>query len=161
MAGRCARAVGRAARGTIGCRPGQHHHEWILEDLVAAGLSRDRLTSAIPDERILHLVGAQFALIATVHPTALLGYVLVLECQPHDRERLPGDANSLGVPPSALRTMLYHTEVDLEHRSDILALASKYAADRFCFAAMLTAASQTLSGWVECFRTKVEANAQS
>jgi hypothetical protein len=127
------------------------HHNWLLEDLRLAGVDANRLATSIANDTILQLVGVQFALMATAHPTALLGYLFIMECQPSAPRAVSDLAADLGIPRTALRTLLFHTEADQEHKIEVLKFIASYAADPLCFDAILAAAVHTLRGWTEFF----------
>ncbi len=58
------------------------HDRWVIADLTALGQDPSRATGALPTPAITDLLGAQYQLIADVHPVALLGCLAVLEGNP-------------------------------------------------------------------------------
>ena len=130
----------------------KEHYKWYLDDLEAIGFKRYEIENTIPDGQILNLLGAQFALAATVDPVSVLGYFYAMECHPGDPSAIRERARKLSIPAEGLRTILYHTEVDKEHKKEIIELVNLYATHPLSFRAMLTSGVNALIGWTELFR---------
>lgn len=91
------------------------HYEWIKQDLEG-------------EEIAFHwgaaeLAGMQYYLVQHVHPAALLGYMLVLECFPMPLEIVDHLERIHGT--KLLRTLRYHAIHDQEHGPDVLALVER------------------------------------
>ncbi|GAA2273520.1 hypothetical protein GCM10010368_48690 [Streptomyces roseiscleroticus] len=125
----------------------QEHHLWFLDDLSTVGISAEEINENIPHTAILELLGVQFSLISTTHPVGVLGYFLAMECSPSNPDRVKSLAENLGLPDEVLRTILYHTVVDQDHRREIIAISDKYSSHPTHRAAMTTGAIAALTGW--------------
>jgi hypothetical protein len=130
------------------------HAAWFRNDLVHMGIPEDTIDSTIPEEEVLNLLGVQFSLVASVHPAALLGYLYTTEARPANAGALKALAAKLNIPIDGLSTLLYHTDIDREHRRDVLRLLGDFVEDPLCFEAMLTGAVRFLAGWSGLFRRK-------
>ena len=91
------------------------HDEWLLEDMVAAGLDPEAERARPASVWVARLVGPQYYWINHGDPVALLGYIAVLEGNAPD----PGLADLLaertGLPRRAFHTLRHHAEVDVDH----------------------------------------------
>lgn len=90
------------------------HHVWLADDLKLAGV--DVAQTAIPRVAV-EMVGSQYYLMHHVDPAALLGYMAVLECYPHDVAAIEELEGLHG--KELLRTARYHAEHDIGHGQDI------------------------------------------
>ncbi|GAB3114236.1 hypothetical protein GCM10027160_19650 [Streptomyces calidiresistens] len=91
------------------------HDDWLLEDLARAGSHPD----PTPHGVVVELAGAQYYRIEHEHPSALLGYMAVLEGHappPRLADRL---AATTGLPSGAFRTVREHAELDGGHLHDL------------------------------------------
>jgi hypothetical protein len=129
----------------------QEHHLWFLDDLAAMSVDAEDVRGTVPHPRVLELLGVQFTLVATVHPVTVLGYFLAMECFPADPESVKALARRLDLPDDTLRTILFHTVADQEHKREILHMADRYGTDATRVAAMTTAAVAAVMGWTEYF----------
>jgi Iron-containing redox enzyme len=100
-------------------REEMHHDEWLLEDMVAFGMNRDRILARMPSPAIASLIGSQYYWMFHAHPAALLGYLAVLEGYPPSAAHLQAIQAEYGVPPETFRTMLKHAQLDPHHRDDL------------------------------------------
>lgn len=91
------------------------HYDWICEDM--SGENVDFHWGAA------ELAGMQYYLIEHVHPAALLGYMLVLECFPMPLDVLDELEAIHGT--KLLRTLRYHAVHDLDHGRDVLAMVEQ------------------------------------
>jgi hypothetical protein len=133
------------------------HADWFREDLLALGFTEDVIRTTIPEHEILGLLGAQFALVVSVHPAALLGLLYATEAHPVQFGALEALAAELDVATTRLRTPVHHAELDAAHGAQVLRLVHRFAEDSLCFEAMLTSAALFLSGWSNLFRRKSRA----
>jgi len=134
------------------------HHKWYLDDLLAIGCRRAELENQIANDIVLELLGMQFALMATVHPVAVLGYFFSLECYNNKPEAIYELARRYSIPHEGIRTLLYHTEVDQEHRKPILELIDFYSPNHFLYQTIQKAAIATLLGWTKFFTKLAQDN---
>ncbi len=130
------------------------HADWFRADLLALGFPEEAIGATIPEHEILSLLGAQFALVVSVHPAALLGFLYAAEAHPVQFGAIEALAAQLDLPTTGLRTPLYHAEVDEAHGAAVLRLVHRFACDPLCFEAMLSSAALFLSGWSKLFRRK-------
>lgn len=127
------------------------HAEWFKEDLIKAGLPASVFCQP-PHPLISGAVGAQFHLVATVHPAAALGYFLLMESVPTTQRAIDELQSQLAIPEAALRTIRYHVGADEEHRIPILELANRYSEERQIFDGMVAGAIAASDGWMNFFR---------
>lgn len=131
------------------------HADWFRDELLALGFSEEALRTTIPEHEILTLLGAQFSLVVSVHPAALLGYLYTVAAHPAHVGAIEALAAKLDVSTvGLLRTPLCQAEVDEEHSAEVLGLVNRFVDDPLCFEAMLTSAALFLSGWSRLFRRK-------
>lgn len=91
------------------------HYEWMQEDMAG-------------EEAAFHwgaaeLAGMQYYLVEHVHPAALLGYMLVLECFPMPLEVVEHLEAAHGA--KLMRTLRYHAVHDQDHGRDVLAMVAR------------------------------------
>lgn len=91
------------------------HYEWMTEDLGGED-TRFHWGAA-------ELAGMQYYLVEHVHPAALLGYMLVLECFPMPLELVEQLEAVHGA--KLLRTLRYHAVHDLDHGQDVRAMVER------------------------------------
>ena len=130
------------------------HADWFRDDLLALGFTEEVIHATIPEHEILSLLGAQFALVVSVHPAALLGCLYAAEAHSVQFGAMEALAAELDLPTAGLRTPLHHAEVDEAHGVQVLRLVHRFVEDSLCFEAMLTSAALFLSGWSNLFRRK-------
>lgn len=92
----------------------QDHGEWLLSDLAALGISRERALRRLPYPSVAALVGSQYYWINHCHPAAYLGYIAVLEASP-ETEFLMEVQERTGIPLDAMSCLLRHAELDIGH----------------------------------------------
>lgn len=112
------------------------HDRWVRADLAALGGSDPRpLDAMLPAPAIASLIGAQYQLIASVHPVALLGGIAVLEGDPPGEQllehiravtgrtdavaSLAGHAASDGLHGMAVFALLDSLELDASQRAAV------------------------------------------
>jgi hypothetical protein len=110
------------------------HEKWLAADLASAGIN----IAAIPRiQQAVELAGSQYYFLNHVGPHALLGYMLVLEGFPLPRstiellEKLHGK--------SLLRTLVYHSEHDVDHSHDLFAAIGAHPSEEILKSAVQTA----------------------
>ncbi len=96
-----------------------NHDVWALEDLQAAGFSKEVALAQVPTASVAQLLGAQYYWILHHHPIMLLGHILVLEAFPPSPQRLAAVRAAAGVPEVALRTLRMHGELDPHHSEEL------------------------------------------
>lgn len=96
-----------------------HHDEWLLNDLVASGMDRAQVLLHPPSAHVARLVGAQYCWIRHAHPSALFGYLGVIEGNPPLTEHLEEIRIQTGYPPEAFRCLHLHAEHDIEHLEEL------------------------------------------
>lgn len=94
------------------------HDDWLLEDLVVLGRSREDVLALPPSASIAALVGAQYYWIEHYHPVALLGYIGLLEGYPPTIADVDALMARTGYEREAFRTLIRHAELDPLHRDD-------------------------------------------
>lgn len=101
------------------------HDDWLLDDMVTAGLDPAAERLRPPSVQVLRLVGPQYYWINHGHPVALLGYMAVLE----GNSPSPGLAGLLaertGLPHRAFHTLSHHADADPDHSGEIFALLAE------------------------------------
>ena len=102
----------------------RHHDLWLLEDLESVGVARASVLAAAPPPSVAGMVGAQYYWIRHHDPVALIGYMLMLECNAPTPETLADLKRRSGLPKSFFRTHRIHAELDPDHQSDLLDLAT-------------------------------------
>ena len=102
----------------------RHHDLWLLEDLESIGVSRADVLQIAPPAAVAGMVGAQYYWIQHHDPVALIGYMLMLECNAPTPETIAALKRESGLPDSFFRTHRVHAELDPDHQSDLLELAS-------------------------------------
>jgi hypothetical protein len=91
------------------------HDNWLVEDLEALGLSRERIMARMPPPTVAALVGAQYYWIFHHHPVALLGYILVVESEPPSVELVERTVAETGLPREAFRSFFRHAVLEPAH----------------------------------------------
>lgn len=130
----------------------KEHYTWLLEDLEKSGCERSAIVSNIPNEHILPVIGTQFSLISAGHPLAILGYFYAMECRPSNPQLIRENAKSLRLPDEAIRTILYHTEVDHRHKEEIIKMVDRYGVDQKIFETFCVASIGAILGWTRYFQ---------
>lgn len=102
----------------------RHHDLWLLEDLESVGVARAKVLAAAPPAAVAGMVGAQYYWIHHHDPVGLIGYMLMLECNAPTPATLADLKRRSGFPESFFRTHRIHAELDPDHQSDLLDLAT-------------------------------------
>ena len=93
------------------------HEKWLLDDLAAMGVQRQRVLQRLPYASVAALVGAQYYWMLHVHPIAYLGYIAVVE-EPASIEFLEQVSRRSGIPLSTMSCHLMHAKLDPDHVAD-------------------------------------------
>lgn len=93
------------------------HDLWILNDLEAAGVPRERVRRRVPSPRVASLVGAQYYWIAHHHPIALLSYIALFE-EPPPLDSIADVQARSGLPDAAFGFLREHGAIDPTHGDD-------------------------------------------
>jgi hypothetical protein len=101
----------------------RYHDVWMLEDLASVGAGRAEVLAVAPAPALAAMVGAQYYWIRHHDPVALIGYMLMLECNAPTLETLADLQHRSGLPDSFFRTHRVHAELDPDHQTDLLDLA--------------------------------------
>ncbi len=91
------------------------HPSWHLNDLEAAGFSREAVLDTMPLPDVAALLGAQYYWVHHFHPVMLLGSIAVLEGNPPTMELCDRLEQESGLKAEAFRTYRFHGEVDPHH----------------------------------------------
>jgi hypothetical protein len=97
----------------------RHHDEWLLDDLVASGMDRASVLSRYCSASVASLIGAQYCWIHHAHPSAIFGYLAVIEGNPPLSEHLHEIQLQTGYPPEAFRCLHLHAADDIEHLEEL------------------------------------------
>jgi hypothetical protein len=103
------------------------HHRWVAADLAALGHDPATVARALPPTAVTALIGAQYQLIAAVHPVTLLGCLAVLEGAPPRQALLDHVRALTGEGPTT--TLDRHAASDARHAPAIFALLDRLTLD--------------------------------
>lgn len=95
------------------------HATWLLEDIESLGFSREEILRKRPSWDVAAMVGSQYYWIHHYHPALFLGYMTIFEAYPLKVSDIDQFKQITGLPDSAFRTMLLHTELDVQHSADL------------------------------------------
>lgn len=93
------------------------HAQWLAEDLECADI---KVPGTNPPLIAVQMAGSLYYLIYHAHPSALLGYMRVLESWPMDKARFAELGKNY--PKTLLRTLNHHIDHDPDHLKDLLAM---------------------------------------
>jgi Iron-containing redox enzyme len=96
-----------------------HHDEWLLDDMVALGATRDAVWRRIPPTTAATLVGPLYYWVTHAHPVAWLAYGGVIEGHPPSERFLLDVMERTGLPPEGFRTYLKHARLDPHHAREM------------------------------------------
>jgi len=128
----------------------RHHDLWLLEDLESAGVARADVLAVPPPAAVAGMVGAQYYWIRHHDPVALVGYMLMLECNAPEPETLAALQRESGLPARFFRTHRIHAELDPDHQADLLDLATALPLSEAQRALIDASILHTLEGMAEC-----------
>jgi len=95
------------------------HHEWILDDGEAMGLSRQAILERLPKESATQLVGVQYYWIQHYSPIALAGFIATMEGGPPPAKFFKEVAARNHLPLKCFSSFLYHAKIDPRHKRDL------------------------------------------
>lgn len=96
-----------------------HHDEWLLDDMVALGASRDAVLRRIPPATAATSVGTVYYWVLHAHPVAWMGYAAVAEGHPPSEPFLLDVMARTGIPSEGFRTYLKHARLDPHHAREM------------------------------------------
>ncbi len=96
-----------------------HHDDWLLDDMVALGASRDAILRRIPSPAAAALVGTLYYWMIHAHPVAWMGYAAVAEGHPPSDRFLLDVMERTGIPAAGFRTYLKHARLDPHHAREM------------------------------------------
>lgn len=120
------------------------HAAWVLEDLEAIGHPRERVNARIPPGVLVRMVGAQYYWVQHVHPVVLLGYIAALEQRVAPATLVQRLAAHSRHPAAAFRTLLEHSNDDVEHIEELYRLLDRLPLSPALEAALSINAFETL-----------------
>lgn len=103
------------------------HDEWLLRDLEAIGVPRAEVLPRPPSPTVAAAVGAQYYWSLHFHPSAILGWIALLEGYAPAPAMIDRLAERTGYPPEAFRTLRLHAELDVAHGDELFALVDRLA----------------------------------
>jgi hypothetical protein len=103
------------------------HDRWVRADLAALGTDPADAGRALPSPAVTGLLGAQYQLIASVHPVTLLGCIAILESAPPSQGLIEHVRALAGDGPTA--TLTRHAASDARHGDEIFALLDRLRLD--------------------------------
>jgi Iron-containing redox enzyme len=103
------------------------HDRWVRSDLAALGADPEEAGRALPSPAVTGLLGAQYQLIASVHPVTLLGCIAILESAPPSQGLIEHVRALAGDGPTA--TLTRHAASDARHGDEIFALLDRLRLD--------------------------------
>jgi hypothetical protein len=128
----------------------RHHDLWLLEDLESVGVARTDILALAPPPCVAAMVGAQYYWIYHHDPVALVGYMLMLECNAPTPATLADLQRQSELPESFFRTHRIHAELDPDHQSDLLDLAVSLPVSQARRQLIDTSVMHTLECMAEC-----------
>ena len=104
------------------------HHEWILNDIAAAGGDVAAVRASTPDFDTDVMVGYAYDTVMRRNPVGLFGMVYVLEGTSINLASNAARAlqSSLDLPPEAFTYLSSHGALDLEHIDDFAHLVNRF-----------------------------------
>jgi hypothetical protein len=126
------------------------HDDWTLEDLSAAGFSKDEILNRIPLPTTAAFVGCQYYWIYHHHPVGLLGYILMLESDPGTTEVYDDLERRTGLPKALFRTYRMHGELDPQHVKELDEFIDSLPLSESHLSLMGISAMSACIGFAEC-----------
>jgi Iron-containing redox enzyme len=148
-----------AAFWTRHIRQERGHDRWVLADLAALGADPQEAGRALPSAAVAGLLGAQYQLIASVHPVTLLGCLAVMESAPPSPGLIEHVRALAGDGPTA--TLARHAASDARHGGEIFALLDRLRLDARLRAAVGFSALFTVRQAVALFDELADGTARS
>ena len=92
-----------------------NHDLWLLQDLETLGVPMTQVLTKRSGEKVAELVGAQYYWIRNLHPSVLLGYIMILEGYPMSKEDIERLVEKSALPRAGFRTLEEHSSLDIIH----------------------------------------------
>jgi hypothetical protein len=123
-----------------------HHDEWVLDDLQALNIGREKVLARIPPLAASALVGPQYYWILHVHPIALLGFIAVMEGTPPDASYFGSVLARAGISEAAASNIFRHAKLDPRHCEDLDMVLDSLPLTDYHHSLMGISAFQTIDG---------------
>jgi hypothetical protein len=127
------------------------HAQWLLEDLEALGADPTEPWRRIPSARVATLVGAQYYWLLHHHPTALLGFMAVIEGYPPQVGFADRVRRLTGYPSHAFRAIARHERLDIRHARELHEVIDRLPLDEEHEALIGLSALHTVRATIELF----------
>jgi hypothetical protein len=95
------------------------HDEWMLDDIVALGASREAVLRRVPSGAAATLVGTVYYWVLHAHPVAWMGYSAIAEGHPPSERFLLEVIERTGIPRDGFRCYLKHARLDPHHAREM------------------------------------------
>jgi hypothetical protein len=98
------------------------HDTWLLDDYLRIGGDPNVLVARPGSPTVGALVGSVYYWTLHAHPVAILGYCAVLEGSPPTAAFIDRMMQATGYPPEAFRTLREHSDIDVDHGTELFEL---------------------------------------
>jgi hypothetical protein len=98
------------------------HDSWLLDDYRRIGGDPDVLVARPGSPTVGAMVGSVYYWTLHAHPVAILGYCAVLEGTPPTSVFIDRMMQSTGYPPEAFHTLREHSDIDVNHGTELFEL---------------------------------------
>jgi hypothetical protein len=98
------------------------HDSWLLDDYRRIGGDPDVLVAQPGSPTVGAMVGSVYYWTLHAHPIAILGYCVVLEGTPPTTVFIDRMMQSTGYPPEAFHTLREHSDIDVNHGTELFEL---------------------------------------
>jgi hypothetical protein len=119
------------------------HAQWLLADIASLGIAPEQVLARQPSHEVAALVGSQYYWIMHYHPGFLLAYMVIFEAYPMEPAEVSRIQALTGLPDSAFRTMMLHTDLDVMHSADLFRFLETCALPDAIFDGLAASAIQT------------------
>jgi hypothetical protein len=96
-----------------------HHDEWLLDDIVALGASREAVLRRVPSPAAAAMAGSLYYWVIHAHPLAFMAYAAVIEGYPPSESYLEEVRRRTGLPAEGFRTYVKHARLDPHHAREM------------------------------------------
>jgi hypothetical protein len=97
----------------------REHADWLLSDIAALGISESEVRATEPCASVIALLGGRYFWIAHAHPSAVFGYLIVLEGSPPLVHQLDEIQQRTQLPRAAFNCLRLHAEEDPAHLAEL------------------------------------------